>query len=114
MKTNTKTEPTSADKVLDTTICSPLINRLVAEQEMTENLYKKMEEVMPCESMSDGMLERMNKSLGFSGESSKQRDYRPYCGNEKCKRMPRMMRVKEGFQCWECHDTWNLEEAETS
>ena len=84
-----------------------LIESLLARHDITENLYRRMEEHLPCEPMDDGMLERMNKSLGFSSHP-KDRDYRPYCVHPKCNRMPRMMRCKEGFRCWNCGNVWDL------
>ena len=81
---------------------------MMARHDMTENLYKKMEEHLPCDPMSDEMLAAMNKSLGLSGDAAKTRDYRPYCVRDGCKDWPRMMRVKEGFRCWSCHGIWDL------
>lgn len=80
--------------------------------DMVENLYKKMEEHLPCEPLSDELLAAMNKSLGFppEGDRAKDRDYRPYCVREGCEYMPRMMRVREGFMCWSCKGKWDLNE----
>lgn len=89
---------------------SPLLERMLARHDMTENLYKKMEEHLPCEPMDDGMLARMNASLGFSGDHAKTRDYRPYCVRKGCSTMPRMMRDPKGFRCWQCGNVWDLTE----
>jgi hypothetical protein len=86
---------------------------MLARNDMVENLYKKMEEHLPCEPMSDEMLAAMNASLGFKGEAAKTRDYRPYCVRQGCEYMPRMMRVKEGFMCWSCQNRWNLSPVNT-
>jgi hypothetical protein len=84
--------------------CSPELERLMARNDMIENLYKKMEDSLPCQPMSDEMLARMCESLGLE----KGRDYRPYCVRQGCEYMPRMFRVKEGFRCWSCNNVWDL------
>lgn len=81
---------------------------MIRRNDLVENFYKKMEENLPCDPMSDEMLTAMNTSLGFKGPHAKDRTYRPYCVRRECKMMPRMMRVKEGFRCWSCHNVWDL------
>ena len=90
-----------------------MLQSCIADLTVNEELYKKMEENLPCPPMSDEMLAKMNKAMGFAGEkgqpfAKKDRTYRPYCGHPKCKKMPRMMRVEKGFQCWSCHHVWDL------
>jgi len=84
------------------------IEKMIARYEIAETLYKRMEQNIPCEPMTDEMLAKMNTSLGFSGEHAKTREYRPYCTKDGCEYMPRMMRVKEGFACWSCKNKWDL------
>lgn len=90
---------------------SPFLAELVVDLHEVEHFYKAMEEGMPCEPMSDAMLTSMNRSLGFKGDAAKDRDYRPYCVREGCKRMPRMFRVPQGFMCWYCTGIWDLSAA---
>lgn len=92
---------------LDAITTDPAMRRLIVEGDMNEHLYLKMEGHLPCPPMSDEMLARMNKAMNFE-HAPKDRDYRPYCLAEGCKRMPRMMRVKEGFKCWSCFSVWDL------
>lgn len=87
---------------------NPAIARAVAQVEMSETFYKRLEELFPCPPMSDEMLAFMNERMGFSTYSTKDRDYRPYCGNDHCTTAPRMFRVKEGFKCWKCHRVWDI------
>lgn len=92
--------------ILDT----PFGKRMLARHDMIENLYKEMEQQLPCEAMSEEMLAAMNTSLGFpvDGPHAKDRDYRPYCVRKGCEYMPRMMRVQQGFSCWSCRNLWDL------
>lgn len=99
------------DPVATTAPVSPALELLLARHDMTENLFRRMEEELPCEPMDDAMLARMNQSLGFSGAHAKDRDYRPYCVRQHCEYMPRMFRVAEGFRCWSCNNVWDLRAA---
>lgn len=98
-------EEVSMDEFLEK---NPVARQLIAHGEMTERLYLKLEEHLPCPPLSDEMLARMNEAMGFRGDRAKDRDYRPYCGSNDCRRMPRMFRVKEGFRCWACQRVWDL------
>lgn len=90
---------------------SPLLERMLARHDLTENLCWTLEEELPCEPMDEAMLARMNQALGFSGLHAKPRGYRPYCVREGCEYMPRMFRVAEGFRCWSCNNVWDLRSA---
>ena len=87
---------------------TPAQRRLIAEGEMSERLYLKMEETLQPPEPDEGMLERLNLCMGFptTGSHAKGLDYRPYCGN--CSKSPRMMRHKNGFMCWHCQHIWDL------
>ena len=83
---------------------------LMLRSDHNEHGYLKFEDILPCDPMTDEMLARMNAAMGFSGDSAKDRDYRPYCGADKCREMPRMFRVREGFRCPACRHVWDLTE----
>lgn len=90
------------------------IDRHIALMEIrldrVENLYKKMEEHCPCDPLTDAQMEEVNRHLGFPtmGPHAKTRDYRPYCIQNGCRDMPRMMRIRDGFKCWSCFHEWKL------
>lgn len=101
------TDPNTSRSSLHVHIASNL-QRL----DYTENSYKELERLHPCEPLTEEMLVRLNEGLGFS-EPVKGQDYRPYCLRPGCVgpyRWPRMHRVPEGFCCGNCGGIWNLKE----
>lgn len=87
---------------------NPVIAACIVRGELSETLYRRLEEALPCAPLTDEQLARMNKSLGFAGTGAKGHDYRPYCCRDGCDYMPRMMRIPNGFQCWDCKGIWDL------
>jgi len=80
--------------------CSPMVAAAIADLDMNESYYKKLEEMFPVPPMDLHQVAIMNNALGHPKDES----YRPYCMKNGCTKMPRMYRVEQGFKCWACHN----------